>query len=246
MGSSVLVPLAGEPGGVLIVLVPGAGASPAYLRPLARELGSLGTVVGASIPTTAVDASFVSNFAREIASAVLRVEPRTVFLAGHSWGGTVVAEAARLLLSADVRVPLVVFLDSAVPKNSDTDEFPVPTSIWRQVRSRLGVFKNRLRGEPEFATRDARLAHAVAGDARFLSHVAALSGQQVGAVATNAFVITAAEVVRTEPREQWGSHFLSAEECSVRGGHAGFLMEPHLGVLGEILRRKLAEVLTEP
>ena len=245
-GSSVLVRLAGEPGSALIVLVPGAGASPAYLRPLARELGSLGTVVGASIPTVAVDASFVSNFARDIASAVRRAEPRTVILAGHSWGGTVVAETARLLLSADVRVPLVVFLDSAVPNDRDTDDSPVPTSIWRQVRSRLGVFRNRLRGEPEFATRDARLAHAVTGDARFISHVAALPGKQVGVVATNAFIITAADVVRTGPREQWGSYFLSADECSVRGGHAGFLMEPHLGVLGGILRSKLAEVLTEP
>ncbi len=89
--TGLLVPLAGEAEGaaVTVVLLPGAGAAVAYLRPLARLLVHRLAVQGRPARVVGVATSRVADASDALDAAVteLRALPGPLVLVGHSWAG---------------------------------------------------------------------------------------------------------------------------------------------------------------
>jgi thioesterase domain-containing protein len=109
----------GSPGSVPVYCVPGAGANITSFMALAQALGLETAVTGLQprgtdrglVPHTSVTAA-----ARFYVSEIMKIERRGAFrLLGHSFGGWVVFEMARLLIEAGRRVDSLVLIDTQPP-----------------------------------------------------------------------------------------------------------------------------------
>jgi acyl-coenzyme A synthetase/AMP-(fatty) acid ligase/thioesterase domain-containing protein/aryl carrier-like protein len=262
---STVVPLAvGDPE-QLVLIVPGAGASIAYLRPLARLLSPIGTVLGAVDTSTARvhtsnarvdgravandtgadDAGLIAAFAGRIVDDLVARRPRSVIVAGHSWGGVVAAEAARRLLELGHDVPLVILLDARRP-GGPADGPGVGARRRRRSRFRnLSTFsahKNRAGlPVPGSASNAGRMAMSAVGDARHERHRRAARLHEIQAVHTTALLINAAGTVAPVDPESWTPIFSHLTGCTVPGSHRDFLQEPNVAVLAETLRPWMTE-----
>jgi thioesterase domain-containing protein len=106
-----------------LFLVPGASGNPMSYLPLARDFGDERPVYGFTLPGHSDPAqtfASIQQLAGLYAQVVRASWPDGPYLlAGHSFGGAVAFEMARVLADADARVGLVAIVDLPRPRRVD-------------------------------------------------------------------------------------------------------------------------------
>lgn len=125
--SSVLPIQSGKKGSVPVYCVPGAGANVTSFMPLAAALGEEIAVVGlqprgmevGQVPHTSVTAA-----AKAYVQEIMKAERSERYsLVGHSFGGWVVFEMARLLIAAGRHVDSLVLVDTQSPPHDSEPRY---------------------------------------------------------------------------------------------------------------------------
>ncbi len=152
-----------------LFLIPGGGANLLYLGPLAACVAPgravygfkpLGEVAGRALRS-------VEEMAEAYAAAMRQLQPQGPYaLLGHSTGGLVALETARLLRTGGAEVPFLGLLDTVPPGAQ------VPKSL----RKRLQFYRDNLRKR---TTAGSRLAYAKRGWNVFLYHASRLLARPV-------------------------------------------------------------------
>ncbi len=219
--ATALVQLANGPGPFRFVLVPGAGAAIAYLRPLAARLAGEGEVLA----FVAGDEAEVVDEAVQLTSslALLNEPDRPVVFLGHSWGGLVAHEAAGRLRRARHNVRLLVLLDAAAPPRLRTSR----AAARRLVRS----FSRAAPAESAFVF-DRASASAI-GDRRFAASVAAGGRHRAHHSDVEALLLRAIDSGATIDTARWRELVTTLEIAEVRGSHRSVLVEPFLSDVAE-------------
>jgi amino acid adenylation domain-containing protein len=118
-GPDLIVPIQMQGDLPPVFVVPGAGGNVLSLRPLSRTLGNAQPFFG--VQAVGLDGktkplSSVEQTAEVNIRAIRAVQPRGPYnLMGHSYGGVVAFEMARMLLEGGEDVATLIFLDSLAP-----------------------------------------------------------------------------------------------------------------------------------
>ena len=220
-----------------IVLVPGAGASVLYLRPLARRLAVFSKV--SAVP--AADFVSISQMVAAAVPALLgdRSPPcdRGVVFIGHSWGGLAALELARGAMAAGVPVDGVVLLDTHLP--------PPRFSPWRvrialRPRLRWAAFRAAcsLRTDPTAKSKRARFS--VAADQRFAEQLRDANRRRWRPLDCPGWLVVADQSRVADPRE-WRRFFPAGFSVStVSAGHDSMVTEPFVAEVAEAVKVALA------
>jgi acyl-coenzyme A synthetase/AMP-(fatty) acid ligase/thioesterase domain-containing protein/aryl carrier-like protein len=226
-----LVRLASGTGSCRVVLVPGAGASIAYLRPLAERLEPAGDLVA----FVAGDETSIADEARSLCSAVQSLDDneRPIVLVGHSWGGVVAQEAARRLRARGHMVRLLVLLDSAAPSGGSHGGGTV-----RRIAHALRPEESL---PPVVATN--RAAASLLGDRRFAANVEMAARHRARHVDVRTLLIRGVESRSDIDADRWSSVVGTLVVEDVPGSHTSLLVEPSLGGVAETIAGQLEALL---
>ena len=226
-------------------------------RRLGRYLSADRPLVGIQVqafddPTSAARTS-VEQMAEEAAAQIRALRPEGPYLlGGHSAGGLVAYEAARLLTNAGETVPLVVLLDSPVPRSPVHYVFAEAVVNWpdirfadaaerrRQLRSVLESRWSRFRRSPETdrvgaaitsSYRASNLAVKRYRPGGYAGDVAVLSTRQGAMVALGKRDLGWRSVVRGQ-----------VTTIEIPGFHNTIFEEPQLEIVGRHLDRLVDQV----
>jgi thioesterase domain-containing protein len=137
--SSILPIQIGKRGSVPVYCVPGAGANVTSFIPLAEALGQDTAVTGlqprgadpSQVPHTSVAAA-----AKAYVQEIMKAERSEAYsLLGHSFGGWVVFEMARLLMAAGRRVESLVMIDTQPPLQTQSRHYGRVDVLVRLIRT---------------------------------------------------------------------------------------------------------------
>ncbi len=213
----------GAPTGTTVVMVPGAGALPSYLRPLARELAVLGPVMG----VVTGDEQSIRALAIRVAASLLRQRPAAAVVVGHSWGAVVAHAVAAELEAQRVTVDAVVLLDP-----------PPPSPRWPSLRRRAALDARPV-VDPA-PSESPRAAASAEGDRRHVAHVGLMADHRTPRVAAPCLVVRAGSGVAAPTAEHpWSRHVGRLVGIDSPGTHTGMVLEPHVGELGRRILRAL-------
>ena len=221
-----LVPLAAGPPGMTIVLVPGAGATIAYLRPLAHLLAPLGNVVA----HPAGDEPSIDIEAEQVTRAMRVPNGASVIVVGHSWGGIVAHAAVRRLRASGVDVRLLVLLDTDAPPPSSG-----PVASVRRVRARRAARRDE-RTRPVVAA-TSRTGASLIGDQRFYASRDRVSWHRPRRVDVATLLIRAEGHVPMVDPGGWMALVGQLDVVDVAGSHGGLLVEPFVNEVANSIRR---------
>ncbi len=226
-------------------------------RRLGRYLSADRPLVGIQVqafddPTSAARTS-IEQMAEEAAAQIQALRPEGPYLlGGHSAGGLVAYEAARLLANAGETVPLVVLLDSPVPRSPVHYVFAEAVVNWpdirfadaaerrRQLRSVLESRWSRFRRSPETdrvgaaitsSYRASNLAVKRYRPGAYAGDVAVLSTRQGAMVALGKRDLGWRSVVRGQ-----------VTTIEIPGFHNTIFEEPQLEIVGRHLDRLVDQV----
>ena len=249
---SPLVPIQAEGGKPPFFCVhPGGGNVLCYLQ-LSKQLGADRPFYGLQCP--GVDGVLqpvaqAEQMARQYVAAIRQVQPRGPYaVGGWSVGGVFAYEIAQQLRAAGEQVRLLAILDSGILYACAllTAIFPKgDTGILDVLRmaspEQIGEFRRRSaparlipdNADDEFALRLFRL---------FASNMRAVLEYQAQPYAGPLALFQAAESLvkpRFEPRHEWARLCDQVEVQIVPGNHLNMIHEPHVQVLGHLLRQRL-------
>ncbi len=243
---STLVPLIddstsglGAAGGAcpLVLVVPGAGASVLYLRPLARRLGGFSKV--RAVP--AADFVSISRLVKATVTALLDdrslSRERGVVFVGHSLGGLTAIELARGAMDAGVRVNGVVLLDTAAPPPRFSVQ-RVKTAL--RPRSRWAAFRaaRALRTSP--ANHSDRARFSLEADRRATDQVGDANRRRWRPLACPGRLIVAESSHVADPA-QWRRFFpVGFSVSTVSVGHNAMVTEPSVADVAEAVKSAIA------
>ena len=229
-----------------VVIVPGAGASISYLRPLALELSELGPVHGVN----AAQHVSITRLVNATTTAIIGCwhEHRLpVVVIGHSWGGVVAAEVVRRLGNVGVSAARLVLLDSSrAPEKGSWPQRVARRGAW-SVRSAI---RPRARLDSIRRTRQRDHASGVAlsitreglssiGDDVFARQMRSLATHRVRRVAVDAIYVRTEDDPAT--LRYWESVVCGPlVTIDARGSHSSMLAAPFVRDLGAALCREIA------
>ena len=215
-------------GGIRFVLIPGAAANVLYLRPLAQLLARHGEV--RAVATT--EMSTIPDIVTTTLAALRNDSTEELILVGHSFGGLIALEMARIASDYGLRIASVVLLDTSVPSPR--------WSILRaraafRPRARLAELRKRTRRfgpVPPIANRASLIAM---GDDLFLSRHFEVNAFRWRPAPTRAVAIVAGPE-STVRADLWEEYFLGGvDEIRVQGGHSSILKPPYVQRVGEVI-----------
>lgn len=222
---------------VRVVLVPGAGSSVLYLRPLARRLGGVARV-------SAVAAAEFESISRLVTATVAALiddgcmsDDRGVVFVGHSWGGFAAVELARGAMAAGIQVRGVVLLDTAAP-----DAHRLVDRLRTRVRLRdrwSTVRPGRLPPTSPSAT-SARALHSSVGDRRYHEQLRDASARRWRPIACPCHLVVG-DLVRAVDPDDWRPYFpVGMSVSTVAAGHTSMIAEPVVADVAEATAGALA------
>jgi thioesterase domain-containing protein len=245
-----------------LFVIPGGYGDVLYLRSLARHVDAGQPVYGLQAAGTQGRRQYsmrMEEIAAQYLAEVAEVQPHGPYLlAGHSFGGYVAVEMARLLGQRGERVALLAMLDTYPPGKREQ----------ASLRNRILIQLENLRpltGKQKFAYVRARLDELLLRLSRSLFLTGLLS--RPGSTAERAVAYSRAArynyapapypgpltlfkagerpwYVDWDPMKRW-SDYVSGEIVSVPvpGAHESILFEPYVKDLAEALDRRIRQVL---
>lgn len=229
-GDSVLVPLdddglAGRTVDerIRIVLVPGAGASVLYLRPLARRLGRMARV--SAVPAAefeTIPRLVKATVAALVADGCLTNDGGVVFV-GHSWGGLAALELARGAISAGLEVFGVVLLDTPVPESR---RFVERLRIRLRLHDRWSTSRAARRPAVLPSAAPTRALFSIVGDQTFHAQLRDASARRWRPISCPCHLVVSDLASAVDP-DGWRPFFPAGMSVStVSAGHTSMVAEP--------------------
>jgi acyl-coenzyme A synthetase/AMP-(fatty) acid ligase/thioesterase domain-containing protein/aryl carrier-like protein len=218
-------------------IVPGAGASVSYLRPLALEL----LEAGPCLAVNAAEHGSIRDIVRQATAAVESGDylPKgcSAVVIGHSWGGVVALDLTRELQARGVPVETLILLDSSEP---DLRRWRVSSTVRRArwyVRRLVGLCHRPLEDRSDSVALSAlpdRAAMSAAGDRAFHRQMEGLDRHRIRPLDADAILVrTAANDTGTT---RWSDVITgSLTTIATPGRHGSMLAEPFVHSLGVTL-----------
>jgi acyl-coenzyme A synthetase/AMP-(fatty) acid ligase/thioesterase domain-containing protein/aryl carrier-like protein len=223
-------------------LVPGAGASVSYLRPLALELIDAG-------PSVAVNAADHGTIRQIVAGAAIAIQESeflptgtSAIVVGHSWGGVVALDLTRELLARGIPVEQLILLDSSEPELRPPPGRAALSRLRRIARKLLSVRGSREEAAVGIDTPGkmpgsapvpppGRATLSAVGDQAFHRQMEGLAQHRIRPLYTDAILVRSAN--NDTSTTAWSSVITGKFTTIVTPGrHGSMLAEPFVHLLG--------------